>query len=148
MWTYDITDLVTTTASGRLNSTRLLVGDTDPTDLLLQDAEINFALGQTGNNVYNAAAWGCKVLAAKFARMVDTQLDGALQVNYSDRSKQYTLQAQQLTELGKKAGGRALGVSAGGISKTAMDLADEDTNRVMPSFSIHQFDNLEAEDAV
>ena len=31
-WSYDPTDLDTTTASGRLNTVRLLVGDTDELD--------------------------------------------------------------------------------------------------------------------
>ena len=31
-WTYDETDLVTTTSSGRLNVVRLLIGDTDTND--------------------------------------------------------------------------------------------------------------------
>jgi len=55
MWSYSVTDLNTTTASGRLNSVRLLVGDTDTSDQLVQDEEINFALAQANDNVYYAA---------------------------------------------------------------------------------------------
>ena len=39
-WSYDATDLGTGTASGRLNSVRLLVGDTDTTDQQVQNEEI------------------------------------------------------------------------------------------------------------
>jgi hypothetical protein len=35
-WSYDETDLGTTTASGRLNSVRLLLGDTDTNDQQVQ----------------------------------------------------------------------------------------------------------------
>jgi hypothetical protein len=126
-WTYDATDLTTATSSGRLNSTRLLVGDTDTSAQQVQDEEINFSLLQTGNNVYNAASFVARFLASKYTRMVDTQLDGALMASYSDRAKQYNLLAVQLSEFGKKASGRALGVSAGGIPNA-------------PNFTVNQFD--------
>ena len=48
-WSYSPSDLNTTTASGRLNTVRLLVGDTDTTDQLVQNEEITFALSQTGD---------------------------------------------------------------------------------------------------
>ena len=43
-WSYDPTDLNTTTASGRLNTVRLLVGDTDTTDQQVQNEEVTFSL--------------------------------------------------------------------------------------------------------
>lgn len=139
MWTYDLTNLNTTSAGGRLNAVRLLVGDTDESEQLVQDEEIQLALSQAGDNIYYTASWICRVLAAKFARMVDTQLDGALEQKYSDRIKHYTLLSSQMSELGKKTSGKSLGVSAGGISKTQMDLANADTDRVGPKFSMDQF---------
>lgn len=143
-WSYNATNLTTTTASGRLNSVRLLVGDTDTTDQLVQDEEITFALGQTGDNIYYAAAWVCRTIAAKFSRMVDTQLDGALQANYSDRAKQYQQLAVQVENQGKKTSGKSLGVFAGGISNNDMSVANQDEDRVKPAFAINQFDNVEA----
>lgn len=127
MWTYDATDLTTVTAGGRLNSTRLLVGDTDTTDQQVQNEEVAFALGQTGDNIYNAASFVAKLLASKYARLVDTQLDGALMASYSDRAKHYNLLSIQLSEFGKKTSGRALGLSAGGVPNT-------------PIFTVTQFD--------
>lgn len=143
-WSYSPSDLNTTTASGRLNTVRLLVGDTDSSDPLAQNEEILFALSQTGNNVYYAAVWICRTVAAKFSRMVTTQLDGALSANYSDKAKQYNLLAVQIEAQGKKTSGKALGVSAGGISVAAMGVANSDPDRVMPAFSVNQFDNIEA----
>jgi len=145
-WSYNAADLNTTTASGRLNTVRLLVGDTDSTDQLVQNEEIIFALSQVGNNVYYAGSWVCRVIAAKFSRMVDTQLDGALSANYSDRAKQFQQLSVQIEAQGKKTSGKALGVFAGGISVTQVAVANQDTDRVKPAFSINQFDNTEAAD--
>lgn len=143
-WSYDSNNLSTVTVSGRLNTVRLLVGDTDTSDQLVQDEEITFALSQTGDNVYYAGSWVCRTIAAKFSRMVDTQLDGVLQANYSDRAKQYNQLASQIEAQGKKTSGKSLGVFAGGILKTDMYAAKVDTNRVESSFEIDQFDNVEA----
>ena len=145
-WSYSASDLNTTTSSGRINTVRLLVGDTDTTDQLVQNEEITFALSQTGDNVYYAAVWICRAIAAKFSRMVTTTLDGALSANYSDRAKQYTQLAIQIEAQGKKTSGKALGISAGGISVAAMDLANATTDRVPPAFGVTQFDNVEAGD--
>jgi hypothetical protein len=140
-WSYSAADLNTTTASGRTNTVRLLIGDVVTTDQQLQDEEIIFALGENGNNVYLAAAYCCRLLASKYARLVDTQLDGALQASYSDRIKHYNLLFSQLTDLSKKTGGRGLGISAGGISILDMEAADADPDRVKPAFTIGQFAN-------
>lgn len=143
-WSYDPTDLNTTTSSGRLNSVRLLVGDTDTSDQLVQNEEITFGLSQANNNVYYAAAWVCRTIAAKFGRMVDTSLDGALSAKYSTRVKQYQQLASQIEAQGKKTSGKSLGVFGGGYSTSAMQVVNEDTDRVKPAFTIDQFDNVEA----
>ena len=144
MWSYSASNLSTTTASGRLNSVRLLVGDTDDADQLAQDEEILFAISQANNNIYYAAAWVCRTVAAKFSRMVDTTLDGALSAKYSTRSKQYQQLAAQVEAQGKKTSGKSLGVFGGGYSSSAMQVANEDPDRVKPAFGIDQFDNVEA----
>ena len=63
-WSYDPTDLDTTTASGRLNTVRLLIGDTDTVDQQVQNEEITFALSENGNNVYYSGAWVARVISA------------------------------------------------------------------------------------
>lgn len=145
-WSYSATDLNTTTASGRLNSVRLLVGDTDTSDQLVQNEEITFALAQVGNNIYYAGSWVCRVIAAKFSRMVNTTLDGALSADYSDRAKQFQQLATQIEAQGKKTSGKSLGVSGGGISSLGMSVVNQDPDRVKPAFGINQFDNTEAAD--
>ena len=139
-WTYDAEDLNSNTASGKLNIVRLLIGDVNTDDQQLQDEEITFALAESGG-YYQAAAYCCRLLASKYARMVNTQLDGALEAEYSDRIKNYNLLALQMQEFAKRYGGKGLGVSAGGIKISEVDLANADLNRVKPSFNSGQFLN-------
>lgn len=139
-FTYDDTDLGTDTASGRLNATRLLLGDTDSTDPQVQDAEVNFALSETNDNIYYAAAWLARSVAGKYARQVNIELDGQLSADYSDLAEQYNKLADQLEYQGTKAGAR-VGIKAGGLTKTDIEIAREQTNRVKPSFRRDRFWN-------
>jgi hypothetical protein len=139
-WSYDETDLGTTTASGRLNSVRLLLGDTDTNDQQVQNEEITFGLAQTNDNIYFAAAWCARTVAAKYSRQVNTQLDGALSADYTDLAKQYATLAENLEYQGKKAGA-VVGIKAGGISKTVIDTVRANTDRVQPSFRRDRFRN-------
>ncbi len=139
-WSYDPTDLDTTTASGRLNTVRLLVGDTDTLDQQVQNEEITFALSENNDNVYYAAAWVCRTLAAKYSRRVTTQLDGALSADYSDLIKNYAQMADTLEYQGKTSGA-ALGVLAGGITKSGVEAVRANTNRIEGSFRRDQFKN-------
>ena len=139
-WSYDPTDLNTTTASGRLNTVRLLIGDTNTLDQQMQDAEITFALSENGDNTYLAASWSCRILSSKFARMVTTQLDGSLSANYSDLMQHYQQLADSLEYQGKTSGA-SLGVRAGGISKTAVEAVRANTDRIEGSFRRDRFKN-------
>ena len=139
-WSYDETDLGTTTTSGRLNSVRLLLGDTDTNDQQVQNEEIVFALAQANNNIYYASAWAARTVAAQYARKVNTQLDGALSADYSDLSKHYASLAESLEYQGKKAGA-VVGIKAGGITKTAIDAVRANTDRIAPLFRRDRFRN-------
>lgn len=139
-WSYDPTNLDTTTSAGRINVVRLLVGDTDTTDQQIQNEEITFALEQTNDSVYFAAGWAARTIASKYSRQVNTQIDGALSADYSDLAAQYTKLAEDLEYQGKKAGA-TLGVVAGGITKTQIEAARANTNRIEGSFRRDQFKN-------
>lgn len=139
-WSYDPTNLDTNTVNGRLNSVRLLLGDTVETDQQAQDEEIIFALSQSNNNVYFAAAWIARTVASKYTRNVDVTLDGALSADYSELSAKYTKLAEDLEYQGKKAGA-TLGVAAGGITKTQIDAARANTNRIEGAFRRDRFKN-------
>jgi len=137
-WTYDPTTLGTTTAAGRLNSVRLLSGDTDTFDKQLENEEIEFT--QTGNNVYYSAAWVARAISSKYSRLVDTELDGVLTSKYSTLAKQYMTLADTLEYQGKTAGA-VIGIKAGGISATAVKAVRENTDRIDPSFRRDRFKN-------
>jgi hypothetical protein len=114
-WTYDPTDLNTSTPSGRLNTVRFLIGDTDSSDEQVQNEEITFALSEKNDNVYGAGEYIAEALAAKYARLVTTELDGQLSVDYSDIAKAYRALASDLKSKYKTDAG-LLGSAGGGLS--------------------------------
>jgi hypothetical protein len=139
-WSYSAADLNTTTSSGRLNTVRLLVGDTDTTDQQVQNEEITFSLSLNDDNTYLAAGWIAKAISSKYARMVTTKLDGALSANYSDLAKHYQSLADQLDYRGKT-DGAAIGILAGGITKSGVEAVRANTNRIEGSFRRDRFKN-------
>ncbi len=139
-WTYDPTNIDKSTASGRLNAVRLLVGDTDTANQQTQDEEITFALSESNDQIYYAAAWVARSIASQYSRLVNIDLDGQLQEDYSDLAAQYYRLADDIEYQGKKNSG-ALGMVAGGINVTDMEANRKNTTRVQPSFRRDQFDN-------
>lgn len=139
-WSYDSSNLDTETASGRLNTIRLLVGDTDTSDQQVQNEEITFALSQNNNNVYLSAGWIARTISAKYSREVNTSLNGALGADYSDLAKHYAGLADRLEYQGKKSSA-VLGVKAGGITISGIEAARANTNRVEGSFRRDRFQN-------
>lgn len=142
-WSYDETNLTTDDLSGRINVVRFLVGDTDSDDQLVQNEEVIFALGQTNNNTYYAAAQCAMALSSKFARKVDIKLDGALAGQYGELSKKYRELAFQLKQDGLRNSGRSFSIVAGGLTVSSIDSARSNTNRVQPSFRRDRFKNGE-----
>ena len=139
-WSYDPTDLDTSTASGRLNIVRLLVGDTDTVDQQVQNEEITFGLSENGNNIYLSASWIARAISSKYSRLVTTSLSGALSSDYSDLAKQYQTLADQLEYQGKT-NGASVGILAGGITKTQVEGVRANTNRIEGSFRRDRFKN-------
>jgi glycerate-2-kinase len=139
-WSYDPTDLDNTTASGRLNIVRLLVGDTDTVDQQVQNEEITFGLSENGNNIYLSASWVARAISSKYSRLVTTSLSGALSSDYSDLAKQYQTLADQLEYQGKT-NGASVGILAGGITKTQVEGVRANTNRIEGSFRRDRFKN-------
>lgn len=139
-WSYDPTNLDTATVAGRLNTVRLLVGDTDTNDQQVQNEEIIFSLSESGNNIYSAAGWVARTIASQYSRRVNTQLDGALSADYSDLATQYYKLAEDLEYRGKTTGA-VLGVAAGGITISDINAVRANTNRVEGSFRRDRFRN-------
>jgi hypothetical protein len=137
-WTYDPTNLGTATAAERLDSVRFLVGDTDTNDQQVQDEEIAFALDQNGNNIYLSASWVARGIAAKFARLVDTDLDGQLSEKYSQLQAHYKGLSDTLEYQGKTTSG-GLGFAAGGLSRATMKAVKTNTDRTGSRIQRDQF---------
>ena len=74
---------------------RLLLGDTDGSDELLTDAEIEALLALTPDPQLAAAA-GAEALAARFGRRVDTSLPGGVRIAFSQRAEAFRLLAHRL----------------------------------------------------
>lgn len=116
-WTYDSAP-DTTTAAGRRDAVRLLVGDTETTDQQVTDEEIAFSLLETGNNVYGAGAWIARAIAGKYARRVSMGADGVSQ-QFGQRQKHYTDLAVSLEKRAVEgvAGAAPSAIFAGGTER-------------------------------
>lgn len=139
-WSYDPNDLDKSTESGRLNVVRLLVGDTSTSEQQVQDEEITFALGETNDSVYYAAAWVANSIASSYARQVDSEIDSTLVAKFSQLHKHYRTLSDNLTRDAIRFDGAALGLSAGGISVSEVEFVRQFSNRVKPKFYDDQFD--------
>ena len=126
MWTYDVTMLSTSP----ITQVRLLIGDTNTMEQLLQDEEINFILSLE-TNIYKAGWRCCETIAAEYARWVDTQV-GDLKVKASQKFEQYTHKAKQLRAQSYT---HDLSPYAGGITIDDKSTQEQDPGRVPPFFA-------------
>jgi len=125
-WTYTIAQIQTTPRF----QVRFLCGDTDSTDPLLQDEEIDYLL-TVYPNARDAAASACDAIASKFSRQAD-QSTGDISTSYSQRAKMY---AERAATLRSAAGDRSAVAYAGGISISDMSTDQNDTDVVQPAFT-------------
>ena len=141
MWTYDPTNLNTTTSTGRSNVVRLLVGDTNTADQQTQDEEITFALLERSDNVYFAASWVANVIASKYSRRVDTEVSGQIKASYSQLQSHYKKLSISLYAQAMRLAGTSLGVKAGGIDIVTINTVREDALRPTAQFRMDRFRN-------
>jgi hypothetical protein len=121
------------------DAVRFLVGDTDDTDPLVSDEEIQYALAQW-SNPYRAGAYVCESLAAKFAREVSHSGDG-LSFSGSDLHKHYLALADRLLVMAKRAGRKGAKPYAGGLSWAERQHDDADEDLIKTAFRSHMHDN-------
>lgn len=139
-WTYS-GNPGTSTPEGLRDAVRTLIGDTDTTDQQITDEVIAFGLEQSGDEIYEASAILARSLAAKYSRLVDSQVE-EVDTKLSQRREFYLSLARELEAQAEKYGSSSLGVPlAGGISVDAMQAAREDPDRVPSLFKVGQFDN-------
>lgn len=121
-------------ADSAVDTVRFLISDTKE-PLQLTDVEIEFALTQNANP-YAAAAICARSLAARYARRVDMRFE-TIESKYGQLYSAFERLARQLDIQAKRGGGLGAPV-AGGISKTQVENARLDPDRVKPFF----YDNL------
>lgn len=85
---YDSSNLTEATLSGRIDIVRFYIGDTATVQRLTDD-EISFHLTTSNDRTLPAAALAASTLAAKYAHLVDVELEGILAESYSQLAKQY-----------------------------------------------------------
>jgi hypothetical protein len=134
-------------ASSQKDEVRFLMGDTDSTDQLILDAEINYALGAQPDPTL-AAALVLRSLAAKYARFANEKI-GDVSENASDLSKAFAARAKELDPAGQTLGSSLLVLpSFGGQYISEKQTLEEDTDAVQPSFSRGQHDYPGGPDAI
>lgn len=137
-WTFTSTDVSGTSR----DQIRTYIGDTDSSDQLLSDEQIALALTD-GGEVRTAASIAADFVAAKFARKADKSI-GDLSISYAQMAKHYADLASRL----RASASREVLPYFGGISETAKDTRESDTDRVKPGITITMMDNpeLDSED--
>jgi hypothetical protein len=81
--------------SRQIDAIRFIVGDTDPTDQLVTDEEIQYMLNRHGS-VNRTSAEVARAIAAKFARLMSRSI-GGLTADFSAKYRQYMELAANLT---------------------------------------------------
>jgi len=122
-------------AANSRDAVRFAIGDTETADQLVNDAEIAYALAENGNAVNAAAAFLCDRIAAKFARLADSQVDD-VRVAMSQRAQGYRQMAADLRA--RIASSASVVLFAGGITISGKQAAEADTDRVPPIFTRDQ----------
>lgn len=136
-WSYN----AALTGSVPLYQLRRILGDVIPDDKQMFDTELLAFLSARNGNVLYAAADAARALAAQYARKVDTMTPGGITTNYGDQMKKYLDLATILAQQAKMTGAGVAGF-AGGISVQQKVTAQENTDRVQPSFNIGMQDNI------
>lgn len=121
------------------DSVRFLIGDTDPTDPLLNDQEIQSFLSTYNNVPLNAAVRCCEAIMAKFSRMCDEKV-GGVSINFSQKRKLYE---EMRTDLRRRIAIEGATPYAGGIYKSDVMQVNQNTNRIKTTFTDHMMQNCQ-----
>jgi hypothetical protein len=110
-------------ASSQTDRVRFYIGDTDPTDPILQDEEITFLLSEEGSPL-KAAQGACRAIIAKYAREVDYTI-GPERVAASELVAHYQGVLKTLIEKSKASGAPSYGSSR---SESTFDVGMHDAS--------------------
>lgn len=134
-WTY-----VDPTSSLR-DEVRFRLGDTDPDDPQLTDAEIGFLLTENGDDTWAAAAAGADQRAAHFARRATDEQLGRRREIYGDRAKAYRELAQRLRSGPSRSGVTAAAPRATNVRLSTRAAAETDADRAPTTFRTGMMSN-------
>lgn len=81
-------------ANSQLDEVRFIIGDTDTTDQLLANEEINYMIAEYGSSLRTASECA-RAIAAKFARLMSRSI-GGLSADFSAKYRQYLELAESL----------------------------------------------------
>ena len=126
-------------ANNDLDRVRFEVGDTNCTDPLLRDAEIEFLIDQEGHVVL-AASEAARKIAAKMAVKVDCSI-GRTRKAWSQLFRHYTELAKALRAKGSRS---AVLPYFGGLSIAEKNADKTETDLVEPAFEVGLHDNPDA----
>ena len=118
-------------ATSPLDAVRFLVGDTDPCQFFLQDAEVNYLLAQYNNAVPNTAIPYCYRIIAKLTRLADESV-GQVKIQYSQKAKAFRTMIQDLRN---QLATFDITPYAGGIAVSDVTSVNCNANRVRPDFT-------------
>lgn len=118
---------------------RFLVGDTDQSDPLLQDGEINYLLAQYPGpaGVLNATIRACEALMAKFSRMVNESV-GQVKLDLGDRIKNLNILK---TAMIQRIATESIQPYAGAISVSDMIMVARNPDRPCMPMTLHEMEN-------
>lgn len=88
-------------ADSTKDAVRFLIGDTDTSDQLLTDEEIDYTVDSSGS-LYQAAHDSAYAIASTFARMASSKSVGDMSLSYSDRAASYYQVADRMLQLQAK----------------------------------------------
>jgi len=110
---------------------RFLIQDTDESDLMLQNSEINAMYEMCGNSVYATAIGLCDVLAARLTKLISKKKLGDLEITYIKKAEEYMLLKKMLKQ---QITLKSI-PCVGGLSNSDLLSDKEDTDIIRPKFS-------------
>lgn len=80
------------------NYVRFLISDTDSTDALFSDEELNYVINEWGSDAYKAARECAEILIARFAREADSTSKSVGDISVSESYSQKIQHYKELAE--------------------------------------------------
>lgn len=124
----------------RRDAVRALIHDNVEGEGLLDDEIIVFALAETGEDIYKASAMCCRMLAARYSSVADSEVDGMKQSYWKTRDAFMRLATQYEQQASRYSSGIGSPL-AGGITVAEFEEARESDTLMQPFFRVRQFDN-------